>query len=231
MTEILFPILLVAGIGLVLGLGLAIASKVMAVPVDEKAEAITAVLPGANCGACGFSGCAGYAAALSSGKTDQTNLCAPGGTAVATEIAEILGTAPASVLPTTAVVMCMGNSSNSHDKMTYKGVSSCRMATQLFGGAKECTYGCLGLGDCVDACEFDAIHICDGVARISTIACHSCKACVKACPKGLIKMLPLNVTQAAVLCNNKEKGAAARKHCHLLGQRTLPHQTLLLPDS
>ena len=131
MTTILLPILLVAGIGLVLGLGLAIASKVMAVPVDEKAEAITEVLPGANCGACGFSGCAGYAAALSSGKADQTNLCAPGGTKVATEIAGILGTAPASVMPTTAVVMCMGNSSNSHDKMTYKGVSSCRMATQL----------------------------------------------------------------------------------------------------
>lgn len=213
MNEILFPILLVAGIGLVLGLGLAIASKVMAVPVDEKAETITEVLPGANCGACGFSGCAGYAAALSAGKTEETNLCAPGGTPTATKIAEILGTAPSAVLPTVAVVHCMGNSTNSEDKMTYKGVSSCRMASQLFGGAKECTYGCLGLGDCVDACEFDAIHICDGVARISTIACHSCKACVKACPKGLITMLPLNVTQAAVLCKNHEKGAVARKHC------------------
>lgn len=213
MNEILFPILLVAGIGLVLGLGLAIASKIMAVPVDEKAEAIAEVLPGANCGACGFSGCAGYAAALSSGKETQTNLCAPGGTPVASEIAEILGTAPASVMPTTAVVMCMGNSANAENKMIYEGVTSCRMATQLFGGAKECAYGCLGLGDCMDACEFDAIHICDGVARISTIACHSCKACVKACPKHLISMLPLNVTQATVLCKNKEKGAAAKKHC------------------
>lgn len=213
MNAILLPILVVAGIGLVLGLGLAIASKVMAVPVDEKAEAITAVLPGANCGACGFSGCAGYAAALSSGKAEQTNLCAPGGSAVAAQVAEIMGTAAEAVLPTTAVVMCMGNSANSEDKMNYKGVSSCRMASQLFGGAKECTYGCLGLGDCVDACEFDAIHICDGVARISTIACHSCRACVKACPKHLIKMLPLDVTQAAVLCNNREKGATARKHC------------------
>ena len=213
MNAILLPILLVAGIGLVLGLGLAIASKVMAVPVDEKAEAITAVLPGANCGACGFSGCAGYAAALSAGKAEQTNLCAPGGSAVAAQVAEIMGTAAEAVLPTTAVVMCMGNSANSEDKMNYKGVSSCRMASQLFGGAKECTYGCLGLGDCVDACEFDAIHICDGVARISTIACHSCRACVKACPKHLIKMLPLDVTQAAVLCNNREKGATARKHC------------------
>lgn len=213
MEAILLPVILVAGIGLVLGLGLAITSKIMAVPVDEKAEAITECLPGANCGACGFSGCAGYAAALSSGKATETNLCAPGGNAAAAQIAEILGTAPASVLPTVAVVHCLGNSTNSEDKMNYQGVSSCRMASQLFGGAKECTYGCLGLGDCVDACDFEAIHICDGVARISTIACHSCKKCVKACPKGLIKMVPLNVTQAAVLCNNKEKGAVARKHC------------------
>ncbi len=213
MNEILIPILLVSGVGLVLGLCLAIASKVMAVPVDEKAEQIEGCLPGANCGACGFSGCGGYAAALSSGKTTETNLCAPGGNAAAQQIAEILGVSAASVLPTVAVVHCMGNSSNSEDKMIYQGVSSCRMASQLFGGAKECTYGCLGLGDCVDVCDFDAIHVCDGVARISTIACHSCKKCVSACPKSLIKMVPLNVTQAAVLCNNKEKGALARKHC------------------
>ncbi|MGN0526164.1 MAG: RnfABCDGE type electron transport complex subunit B [Acutalibacteraceae bacterium] len=214
MNEILLPILLVAGIGLLLGLGLAVASKVMAVPVDEKAEAITAVLPGANCGACGFSGCAGYAAALSSGKTEATNLCAPGGTKVAGEVAGIMGTAPGKVLPTTAVVMCCGDTSNSKDKMIYKGVSSCRMASQLFGGAKECSYGCLGLGDCVDACPFDAIHICDGIARVNTIACHSCRACVNTCPKHLIEMLPLNVTQAAVLCKNHEKGAQAKKHCN-----------------
>ena len=91
MNPILFAVILVAGRGLVLGLGLAIASKVMAVPVDEKAEKIQEVLPGANCGACGFSGCAGYAAALSSGQTTQTNLCAPGGSAAAAEVAKIMG--------------------------------------------------------------------------------------------------------------------------------------------
>lgn len=213
MTEIILPVALVAGIGLVLGLGLAIASKVMAVPVDEKAEAITEVLPGANCGACGYSGCAGYAAALSSGKETATNLCGPGGGEAAKKVADIMGVAPASVLPTAAVVLCQGNKTNAQDKMVYKGVKSCRMATQLFGGAKECAYGCLGLGDCMDACEYDAIHICDGVARISPIACHSCKACVKTCPKGLIHMLPLGIPKAAVLCNNKEKGATAKKHC------------------
>ena len=213
MTEVLLPVLIVAGIALLLGLGLAIASKVMAVPVDEKAEAIEAVLAGANCGACGYSGCAGYAAALSKGEVTETNLCAPGGSKVAAQIAEIMGTAPSEVIPTTAVVCCMGNTANAVTKMNYKGVSSCRMAAQLFGGAKECSYGCLGLGDCVDVCQFDAIHICDGVARISPIACHSCRACVGACPKGVIRMLPLNRTQAAVLCNSRDKGAVARKNC------------------
>ncbi len=213
MTEIIFPVALVAGIGLLLGLGLAVASKIMAVPVDEKAEAIQEILPGANCGACGYSGCSGYASALSSGKETATNLCAPGGSDAAKKVAEIMGTAPAFVLPAAAVVLCGGSRQNAEDKMIYKGVNSCRMATQLFGGAKECTYGCLGLGDCVDACEYDAIRICDGVARISPIACHSCKACLKTCPKGLIHMLPLGVPKASVLCNNHEKGAVARKHC------------------
>ncbi len=213
MNEILIPVLFVAGIGALLGLGLAVASKIMAVPVDEKAEKITEVLPGANCGACGYSGCAGYAAALSSGKETVTNLCGPGGSEAAKNVAEIMGVSAQSVLPTAAVVLCRGNKANADDKMVYKGVNSCRMAAQLFGGAKECTYGCLGLGDCIDACEYDAIHICDGVARISTIACHSCKKCVKACPKGLIHLMPLGIPKASVLCNNHEKGAAARKHC------------------
>ncbi len=213
MNPILLAVLLVSGIGLIAGLGLAIASKVMAVPVDEKAEQITEVLPGANCGACGFSGCAGYASALSGGKTAATNMCAPGGSDVAAKVAEIMGVSASAVVPTAAVVLCQGNSVNSQDKMNYKGVKSCRMASQLYGGAKECTYGCLGLGDCMDACEYDAIHICDGVARISPIACHSCKKCVTTCPKGIIKMMPLGIPKAAVLCNNKEKGAVARKHC------------------
>lgn len=208
-----FAVIFVSALGLLLGLGLAIASKIMAVPVDEKAEEIVAVLPGANCGACGFSGCAGYAAALSSGATQNTGMCAPGGNEVSAKVAAITGLASADVVPKAAVVLCQGNSSNAKEKMVYSGVKSCRMASQLFGGAKACAYGCLGLGDCMDACEFDAIHICDGVARINPIVCRSCGACVKACPKSLIELLPLGVSKAAVLCKNRSKGAAARKEC------------------
>lgn len=213
MNAILFPVIFVSALGILLGLGLSIASKFLALPADETADRITEALPGANCGACGFSGCAGYAAALSGGKTKKTNLCGPGGTAAAAAVAEILGVKAETVIPTAAVVLCQGNTANAQVKMIYHGVKSCRMATQLFGGYKECAYGCLGLGDCMDACEYDAIHICDGVARTRPIACHSCRACVSACPKGLIKMLPLGVPKASVLCNNQEKGAVSRKQC------------------
>ena len=213
MDPVLLAVLFVSGIGLVLGLGLAIVSKIMAVPVDEREELITETLPGANCGACGFSGCSGYAAALASGAATQTNLCAPGGSKVSKEIAGIMGLEAGEVIPTCAVVLCQGNVNNAQSKMVYSGVKSCAMAQQLFGGAKTCVYGCLGLGDCMDACEFDAIHICDGVARINPLVCRSCKACVKACPKGLIELMPLHVSKAAVLCKNHDKGVVARKEC------------------
>ena len=211
--EILTAVILVAVIGLVLGLGLAVASIVMAVPVDKKAEAVRECLPGANCGACGFSGCDGYASALSKGETDNTALCAPGGNAVSKQIAEVLGLEAAEVMPTAAVVLCRGHYGDAKRKYEYSGVESCRMAAQLFAGPKECVYGCIGLGDCISVCEYDAIHICDGVARINPIECHACKMCLKTCPKGLIEMMPLNRITAAVLCKNHDKGAVTRKEC------------------
>lgn len=211
--EILNAVLIVAGIGLVLGLGLAVASIVMAVPKDEKAEKVRECLPGANCGACGFSGCDGYASALSKGETDNTGLCSPGGNAVSAKIAEILGVTAVTVMPQAAVVLCTGHNGNAKLKYDYSGVESCRMATQLFGGPKECVYGCIGLGDCVRACPYEAIHICNGVARINPVECRACKMCVNTCPKGLIEMMPLHRVTAAVLCKNHDKGAVTRKEC------------------
>lgn len=122
MNEILLPVLIVAGIGLLCGLGLAIASIVMAVPKDEKAEAIEEILPGANCGACGYSGCAGYAKALSSGEA-PVGLCSPGGAAVAAATAELLGVAAGEVEYKTALVHCMGSHDNTTDRMKYQGIA------------------------------------------------------------------------------------------------------------
>ena len=213
MNTILPAVILVSAIGLISGLGLAIASKVMAVPVDEKAEKIRECLPGANCGACGFSGCDGYAAALSGGETTDTTLCAPGGKETSLKIAEVSGLEAGDVEPMTAVVLCQGNRHNSVDKLVYSGVESCRMAAQVFGGPKACIYGCVGFGDCVKACPFGAISLCDGIARVNPALCRACRACVNTCPKGIIDMLPLTKPKAAVLCANHEKGAQTRKQC------------------
>lgn len=213
MNPILLAVILVAAIGLIAGIGLSIASVVMAVPKDEKAEAIRECLPGANCGACGFSGCDGYAAALSSGETTQTNLCAPGGNDVAGDVAKILGVEAGSIEPMAAFVHCNGTNQNTKYKLDYKGVMSCQMASQLFGGPKECVYGCIGYGDCLNVCDFGAISICEGVARIDPIQCAACKRCINTCPKHLIELVPLHKAKSIVTCKNHNKGAFTRKEC------------------
>lgn len=213
MNPILLAVLLVAGIGILAGLLLAVLSKVMAVPVDEKAAAIEEALPGANCGSCGFSGCSGYAAALSSGATKETGLCNPGGSEVAKKVASILGVEAASVTPMTAVVRCKGTKECAKTIMTYEGAQSCKMAVQLFNGDKACDYGCLGLGDCARACPQNAIMLCNGVAVVSPESCIACKKCITTCPKGIIDLLPKGQLTAAVLCRSHDKGAVTRKAC------------------
>lgn len=213
MSSILIPVIMVAVIGLVLGLGLAVASIVFAVPVDEKAEKVRECLPGANCGACGYTGCDGYAKALSQGETIDCSLCIPGGNDTAKSIGEIMGLSAGEITPMVASVMCQGNKTNVEEKLHYNGVHSCKMATQLFGGPKNCVYGCIGFGDCAEVCPYDAIFICDGVARINPDKCRACKKCINSCPRGLIDLFPLDTVKAAVLCKNHAKGAQTRKQC------------------
>lgn len=213
MNPVILACIIVSVIGVLSGLLLAAASKVMAVDVDERAEGLAELLPGANCGACGFSGCYGYAAALSDGQTQDTALCAPGGNEVSKALAAYLGVSAGEVLPTAAVVLCQGINSNAGEKMDYVGVKSCKMAVQLFGGPKDCIYGCVGFGDCIEACPYNAIHICDGVARVNPLACRACKKCVASCPKKIIEMIPLHLPRAAVLCKNRDKGNVTRKEC------------------
>mgnify|MGYP003288938899 CR=1 FL=1 len=213
MSQILIPVLIVAAIGLIAGLGLAIASVVFAVPVDETAQKVRECLPGANCGACGYTGCDGYADALSKGETKECNLCTPGGNDAAQAIAAVMGLEAGSVTPMVAAVMCQGNKMNVEEKLLYSGVHSCKIATQLFGGPKNCVHGCIGFGDCVEVCPYDAIFICDGVARINPDKCRACKKCIKTCPRQLIDLFPLDTTKAAVLCKNHAKGAETRKQC------------------
>ena len=213
LSLVISAVIIVAVTGAIAALILAIASKIFAVPVDETAEKIRECLPGANCGACGFSGCDGYAAALSKGETTNTALCNPGGNEASKAISEITGLTAGEVKPMAAVVLCQGHNVNAKQKLIYQGVMSCRMASQVFGGPKECIYGCIGYGDCLKACEYGAISICNGIARINPTICKACKKCVNTCPKGLIEMMPLEETKAAVLCKNHDKGANTRKEC------------------
>lgn len=214
MNPIVLAVLIVAILGLVAGLLLAIASIVMAVPVDEKAVAIEEVLAGANCGACGYSGCAGYAAALAAGECEDTTLCSPGGSACAKAVAEIMGVSAGDATPMTAVVLCKGTEANAASVMDYYGDMSCKTASQLFGGGKACSYGCLGLGDCEAACPFDAIHVGEnGLAEVDSEKCRACKICINVCPKGVIELAPLYKHEAVVYCQNHNKGGETRKMC------------------
>lgn len=212
MKEFIIAVVIIALLGLIVGLLLSVASFIFAVKKDERAEQIREHLAGANCGACGFSGCDAYAAALSEGKTDNVSLCTPAGADAAKAIGAILGVEAGEREREIAFVACNGTCENAAEKHEYSGVDSCRLAMQLFGGQKACRYGCLGFGDCVKACPFEAIFICDGVAHVSPELCRGCKMCVATCPKGIISMLPES-TKTAVVCKSNEKGADTRKMC------------------
>ena len=206
------PVLLVVAVGLVCAIMLTIASKVFFVPVDETAAALREVLPGANCGGCGFAGCDDYANTLAADHETPCNKCPVGGPSVAAKLAEILGVSAGSADKQVAIVMCNGAKEVSKNLLDYEGPTSCKAATQLFGGVKQCPFGCQGLGDCVAACDFGAISVVDGVARVDRDACVACGACAKACPKNLIRIGP-DSNQNVVFCSSKAGGADVRKAC------------------
>lgn len=208
MSPIVVALLIVGGIGLVAALVLAIASAVLAVPTNEKAEKIQALLPGANCGGCGFSGCEAYALALAEGRTEG-GLCSPGGQEVADAIAEIIGQKVV-LQKKVAVVRCTGCHERSVSPATYHNVKRCSEAAKLYGGAKSCSYGCLGLADCERACPHGAIKMENGLARVDSSLCVGCGVCVVTCPKGL---LALALQKPLVACRNTDKGAVTRKVC------------------
>lgn len=209
--SILIAVATVAGIGLICGILLALASHFMAVKVDEKKAALRECLPGVNCGACGYTGCDGYAAALADGKA-APNLCVPGADAVAKKVADILGVEFADVIEQVAFVRCNGNCGATSKKQNYEGIQSCAAAKLIFGGNGACTFGCMGLGDCAAACPNEAICIRDGIARIDTRKCIGCGLCTKVCPNHLIAFFP-DVEKTVIMCSNKEKGAVTRKKC------------------
>lgn len=211
-NNILIPILIVVVIAGVAGIILTVAAKLMHVSVDEKITRIREQLPGANCGACGFAGCDDYANALVKIEGTSITRCPVGGTYLALGIAKALGVEEETREPMVATVLCRGNSEAIRRAMKHDKVWSCRAANQLFGGQMECSYGCLGMGDCVRACPQDAVRIVNGLAAVDKSKCVGCGLCAKACPKHTIEMREEKRT-IYVACKSHDTGIFTMKAC------------------
>ena len=213
MTAILIPILIIAGLGLVFGFGLAYASKKFEVAAEPKFVEVRDALPGANCGACGFSGCDAYAESVASGQAG-IQLCPVGGPELISKLAEVMGVEDVNVEKNIARVMCQGSWDHVKIKFDYDGIIDCASAAALYGGPSACAYGCVGMGTCVRACNFNAIVLENGLARVVAENCTACGKCIAECPKRIIHMVPAKA-RYTVLCENHEKGAEARKNCQV----------------
>lgn len=212
MNGIVLAIAAVTGIGLFSAVMLSVASKVMAVPADDRFGPVRECLPGANCGACGYAGCDAYAQAMIADPSVKTNLCIPGGASAARGISEALGVEFSDVKAQKAVVRCGGDCDMTSDKMDYQSAESCKAARLFYGGTGTCTYGCMGLGDCAAVCPTNAIDIVKGIARVDASLCIGCGMCAKTCPSRVIEMIPADAA-VYVACNSRDRGAAVVKKC------------------
>ena len=190
MNSIIIAAVVIAAVGIIVGVGLGLFGAKFKVEVDEKEAAVREELPGNNCGGCGYPGCDGLAKAIAEGKA-PVNACPVGGAPVGEKIAAIMGVEAGSSEKKVAFVKCKGTCDKTNVKYNYYGITDCSMVTVAPGsGEKACAYGCMGYGSCVKACQFDAIHVVDGVAKIDYDKCKNCKMCTKACPKGCIEPVP-----------------------------------------
>ncbi len=214
MNLILISIIVLGVIGVFSAAVLYFAAQKFKVEEDPRIDEIEAVLPGANCGGCGFPGCRGFADACV--KSLEGKLCPVGGAEVMTKVAAVLGVEAEAVEPKVAVVRCNGGCENRPKRNHYDGASSCAIAASLYAGETGCSFGCLGLGDCVAACQFGAITIGEnGLPVVDEEKCTACGACVKACPKTIIELRKKGPKSRRIYvsCVNKDKGALTRKAC------------------
>lgn len=184
---------------------------------DPRIDEVQAALPAANCGGCGFAGCRNFAEALVKADSFEGLICPVGGTPVMQEAARILGKAAPVVEPTVAVLLCNGTPEFRPRTTKYDGAPDCRISHNLYMGETDCSFGCLGKGDCERSCTFDALHMdpFTGLPVIIDDKCVSCGACVKACPRHLIELRKKakKDRKIYVACSNCDKGGPARKAC------------------
>ena len=211
-TAILLTAAVVGVVGLIVGLLLVTAAEKFKIETDENEAAIRAALPGNNCGGCGFPGCDGLAAAIAKGEA-PVDACPVGGAAVGEKISKILGTDAPDMVKKVAFVRCAGDCDTAKEVCNYVGITDCRAASVVPGrGAKACEKGCKGYGSCVQACQFDAIHVVSGVAVVDRSKCTGCGQCASICPNGLIVLIP-ETAKYVVQCNSQDKGKIVKEAC------------------
>lgn len=224
-------------LGLAFGAALSVAAKKLAVETDPREGKVLEVLPGANCGGCGYPGCAAYAAAVVAGSIG-IDKCPAGGHAVAAQIGDIMGVSldGEGSARRIARVRCLGDSEACLDRFNYEGMPDCRSANLVGGGPKSCSFGCLGLGTCVAVCPFDAMHMSErGLPVVDPEKCTACGKCVEACPRGLIELLDEDIA-VYVACSSTAKGAEVRKACKVgcigcsLCARNCPSSAITVTD-
>lgn len=236
--EILIALAVLAAIALVCAIVLTVSATFFAVKENEKVVAVRDCLPGANCGACGYSGCDGYAKALGEGATDNPSLCTPGGAAVAAQLADIMGLAAGDIDAKVAYVACNGSCKPENRKFVYDGIKTCVAANISYAGDRPCSYACLGYGDCIAVCPQNAIKIdpekC--IAEVDPQKCIGCGLCEKACPNHIIHIIS-EKSRVAVKCSSHDKGAVTNKACTVgcIGcmkcQKTCPHGAIKVENN
>jgi electron transport complex protein RnfB len=199
------------GVGLILAAILAVADKKLSVEEDPLVEKSVEILPGVNCGACGYAGCLAFATALTEGNAPITG-CKPGGAEVADALAELHGIEAESVSPMVARVMCSGGIKETVKDKVYTGVKTC-VSAAIVGAEKACLYSCIGFGDCCEVCPFDAIHMGEnGLPVVDLAKCTGCGECVKVCPRNIIELAGYDEV-VHVYCRSRDKGPVAKKVC------------------
>jgi RnfABCDGE-type electron transport complex B subunit len=215
MNIILISTITMGGLGLIFAIILAISNKKLYVKEDPRIENILEKLPGANCGACGYASCYDLAQKIVKGEAKPTG-CPVGGSEVAEDIANILGIESQKVITKVAIVHCGATQNIRKKRAFYLGGETCKVA-DIVGGEIACYYGCLGYGDCVDACLFDAIRMEEGLPVVDLIKCTGCGQCVEVCPRNIITLEVYNAKKQSdaivIACNNPDKGAVVRKIC------------------
>ena len=219
-NTVILTVVILTVLGLLLALILFWVAKKFKVEEDPRIDEVEKVMPVANCGGCGFAGCRAFADAAVKAPNLDNQFCPVGGNETMKKVAAILGFEVAEKAPQVAVVRCNGSCENRPRVNEYDGVKSCKVKAALYSGDTLCPFGCVGCGDCVDACQFGAISMNPetGLPVVDETKCTACGACAKACPKSVIEIrnagtTPKNNRRVFVSCVNKDKGGVARKAC------------------